>query len=433
MNGPGWRPSGVVFALGCLLVLATAWQADARAPARLPRRALWMETSANLRTLSSREAIRAVVARARAAGIDTLIPEAKNAWGFVIYESDIAPHIRTLPVPLAGTPAPSTWYPQAFDALAVLIEEAHAAGLQVHAAVNVFGEGLVVTPGVRLVGTLERHPEWMSVHVRAGADGRAAFVPSFAAGPIAFANPAHPEAQLYELAVLWEVVSRYHVDGIVLDRARYAGLDSDFSALSRAQFEAFTGRPVAGWPDDIIRLKDRGLRPGPRFSEWVAWRASVIRAYVRAASRLVRRVRPGLPVAMYVGAWYPVAFEVGQNWARPDAPPLFEAWSPAWSQASLLPDLDYLIVGLYYRTVTRWEALQRRQPLWRSVVGGAVLSRDLTEGTPLLGGIWFALHRGNRAAGEGAVRAAMRIADGLMAFDLSDVQVGDWWGVLGVR
>src|SRR3990172_8660842 len=102
------RSAGVLFLAVALFsaALAPAALAATPGPDRLPRRALWIEVSANLRMLASRETIRALVERARASGIDTLIPEAKNAWGFVIYESAFAPHIRTSPVPRPGYPPP---------------------------------------------------------------------------------------------------------------------------------------------------------------------------------------------------------------------------------------------------------------------------------------------------------------------------------------
>jgi uncharacterized lipoprotein YddW (UPF0748 family) len=417
----------------CLLVLLGGLAPSAEASFWVPRRALWIETSANLPALSSRTSIRAFVARARAAGIDTLMPEAKNAWGFVIYESEIAPHIRTSLVPRAGYRAPATWFPPDLDPLRVLIEEARAAGLRVHVAVNVFGQGLVPGPGSAPVGTVQHHPEWASIHLRPGPDGRAALVPATRIGPIVFANPSHPEVQAYELAVLWEILSRYDVDGIVLDRARYADADTDFSDLSRGQFEAWLGRRVRRWPDDVAQPAAEGVRPGPLFREWVAWRASVIRAHVRAAGRLSRQMRPGVPVGMYVGAWFPTIYRVGQNWARADAPVSFNAWSPAWSQASLLPDLDYLMIGLYYPTVTRWEAMRAGRSPLATVIGGALRGRELTQGTPLLGTVWLDLYREHPAAGEGAIRAAARLTDGVVVFDLSNVEQGDWWRVLPAR
>jgi hypothetical protein len=271
------------------------------------------------------------------------------------------------------------------------------------------------------------------VHLRTGPDGQNRFVPSTQIGGIAFANPSHPEVQAYELAVVWEVVSRYDVDGIVLDRTRYAGVDTDFSDLSRRQFETWARRPVARWPDDIMRFVNNRAQPGPMYPAWIAWRASVIRAYTRAAARVVRKVRPGAAVSMYVGAWYPIIHEVGQNWARADASRLSTAWSPEWADASLLPELDFLMTGLYYSAVTRWEAVQRGLYPTTSVVGSGMQSRLLTQGTPVLGTIWLELYRTNRRAGAGAMTAAVRTTDGLMIFDLSNVRQDDWWDVLDVR
>ncbi len=132
-------------------------------------------------------------------------------------------------------------------------------------------------------------------------------------------------------------------------------------------------------------------------------------------------------MAIYVGAWYPTAFEGGQNWGRADVPRLFPAWSPAWGEATLLPYLDYVLVGLYYRAVSSEEALRQRTPPWRSVVGGALLARHVTEGTPVIGGIWLQLYAGDRDRGREAMEAAASLTDGLMVFDLSDVAQGDWW------
>jgi uncharacterized lipoprotein YddW (UPF0748 family) len=423
------RAAAVVAALLCAILGVSVVAPAAAAGARVPRRALWIETSANLRALASREGIRALVARAAAAGFDVLVPEAKNAWGFVIYESDLAPHIRTSPVARAAYAAPATWFPREFDPLRVLIEEARAAGLRVHAAVNAFGEGLALSPGGPVVGPATQRPDWVSVHLRAGPDGAPTFVPSTRAIQIAFVNASHPEVQAYALGVLWEVVSRYDVDGIVLDRTRYAGVDADFSTLSRRQFEARLGAPVRAWPEDVLRPEGGTFRGGPLFPAWIAWRASVIKAFVRAAGRVVRGVRPGLPVGMYVTAWYPEVYALGQNWARPDAPPLIPAWSPAWAEASLLGELDYLMIGLYHRTVTRWDALRQGTSPFVTVIGNGLRGRELTRGTPLLGSVWMDVYRGRRAEGAGAVRAAEAVTDGLMVFDLSNLDDGDWWGV----
>jgi uncharacterized glyoxalase superfamily protein PhnB len=47
----------------------------------VPPRGLWIEPSANLVQLSTVEGVRAALDRAKAAGVDVVMPEAKNAWG----------------------------------------------------------------------------------------------------------------------------------------------------------------------------------------------------------------------------------------------------------------------------------------------------------------------------------------------------------------
>jgi hypothetical protein len=133
---------------------------------------------------------------------------------------------------------------------------------------------------------------------------------------------------------------------------------------------------------------------------------------------------------MYVGAWYPTIFELGQNWARADAPPIFRAWSQGWADATLLPDLDYVMVGLYYRAITPWEAVARHAPAWASVAGGSALARQVTGGFPVIGSIWLDLYKDDRPRGLRALGAVARLTDGQMVFDLSDVDEGGWWDTL---
>src|SRR5579883_2854728 len=75
-----------------------------------PRLALWMEPGANLLVLSRRDGVREVLDRARAAGVDVVMPEAKNAWGYVTYPSAFAPTIATSPLP-TRLPGPRTLRP----------------------------------------------------------------------------------------------------------------------------------------------------------------------------------------------------------------------------------------------------------------------------------------------------------------------------------
>lgn len=406
-----------------LIVLATGPSAAAR-PA--PRLAVWMEVSANLPTLASRELIAAALDRMRAAGVTDVIPEAKNAWGFVSYESAFAPHIRTSTAPRTLPPSydpPATWFPQEIDPLQVVLEEAHARGIRVHVAINVFGEGL----NAARIGVAFERPQWMAQHL--GADGRA--VPGSEVGTIAFVNPAHPEVQLYELAVIQEVVSRYEVDGIVLDRLRYPDGAADFSEFSRGRFEEWLGRPVERWPDDILVPTGGPLVAGPLFPQWVAWRATVIQQFVRAAERVVHGTKPDVAFSVYVGGWYPTSWQEGVNWAAPSrASPL--PWvTPAWQDAAIGHLVDFLMMGLYYVPVRAGEALQLGSAAWLSVEGGALMAQELLAGgAQPVGALLLPLYEHDPPRFRDALETVLRIHGAAMLFDLVYLEQFGWWDLL---
>lgn len=178
------RPA-LVTVVGLLMVLVItsvvpAAEADnpvagTRQAEGIEARIVWIEMSANLKQFSSREGIAASLDRIASAGFNTVIIEAKNAWGFVNYKSRIAPHIsqsplsrETSPYEYSRYPAPNTgWFDPNFDQLQVVIEEAHKRGLQVHAAVNTFSEGLNQLKDnefMRRLAPAYKNPEWQSVY-----------------------------------------------------------------------------------------------------------------------------------------------------------------------------------------------------------------------------------------------------------------------------
>ena len=500
----------------------------------MPRRALWIEPGANLKQLSTVDGVRAALDRAKAAGIDTIMPEAKNAWGYAIYPSAFIPSIADSPIPHSGPggsyPPPAEWYPRDYDLLGTIIAEAHARGLKVHAAINTFGEGYspmhagpsfmhpdfqatayvahrrVVAPNAtsyeltgidvprgqdqlvlytpasgrtspasrwgveaavasdavtevrdRSAGPNDPGPtavppngyvlsghgaaaEWLRGALAAGdhvtiGPVETRMEPSSAHGIFAFANPANPAVWNYELAAVREIVAQYDLDGIVLDRTRYDDLTEDFSDLSRAAFEREIGRPVAHWPEDIYTYVPQGYgitrRFGPLYKAWLGYRAHTIMAYTRAARAVARTVRPGVTVAMYVGAWYPVYYDEGVNWASPDVRPPYSWIGDAWVRAGLAPLLDYLMIGLYYRPVTMWEALRRHDGATISVQGSGIVGTQLTHGdTPVVGSLLLTLYEGRPAKLGRAIRMSDAVTRGTMLFDLVYLNTLNLWDAI---
>ena len=94
-------------------------------------RILWCDAEANCRA-STVDGVTDVTEKACRSGIDTLIVDVKPLGGEVLYHSGIAPRLGEVE---------GFVYPESFDLLQVMIDEAHPKGLQVHAAINIFSEG----------------------------------------------------------------------------------------------------------------------------------------------------------------------------------------------------------------------------------------------------------------------------------------------------
>ena len=418
------RVRAPVFILLLALLLAPPPRALGAVPP--PRIALWVETSANLPTLASRERITAMLDRAKASGVTDVIPEAKNAWGLVIYESTFAPHIRASRTGRTTPPVyqpPVEWFPKDLDPLRAIVEEAHARGMRVHAAVNIFGEGL----NAARAGLLFERPQWQAQHL--GPDGR--LIPATEVGTIAFANPVNPEVQLYELAVLREVVSGYDVDGVVLDRARFPDVTADFSDLSRQQFEAWLGRPVEGWPHDVLVSNGTRVRQGPFFPQWIAWRATIIQQFVRAAESVVRGTKPTAAFSAYVGGWYPTYWNESVNWAAAKTTPSLPWITEEWKQASVAEMYDFLMVGLYFTPIRSFEALSQGSSAWMSVEGGVLMAVELTGGaTVLVPSLLLSLYEFQPEKFRAAVETSLQMLGSVMLFDLSHLERFEWWTIL---
>jgi uncharacterized lipoprotein YddW (UPF0748 family) len=225
------------------------------------------------------------------------------------------------------------------------------------------------------------------------------------------------------------------VDGIVLDRTRYQDITEDFSPLSRTRFEASIGRPVQHWPQDIYTYEESGYwvtrRPGPLYRAWLGYRARTILAYTRAVAHLVHALKSKVAVAMYVGAWYPVYYDEGVNWASPEVQPAYPWIGPDWIRAGLAPLLDYLMIGLYYQPVTVGEAWATHHDSEISIQGGALLGLSLLHGeTPLVGSLLVSLYQQDPERLTRAVEMSQRVTRGAMLFDLVYLNQDDLWRML---
>lgn len=274
-------------------MLVGASSPDAAGPPADETRALWVVRD----SLTSAASIARLVDDARRSGFNTLLVQVRGR-GDAYYRSTLEPRAHTL----VGQPA-------AFDPLATTLDLARAAGLAVHAWVNVnLVASAQVLPSAR-DHIVNRHPEWLMVP-RALAQELSATPPKGPGylGKLArwtraqndaveglYTSPLVPEAADHVVSVVDELVRRYELDGVHFDYVRYPGAEFDYS---RAALQAFRDlmAPLVPAPDRArldARAADDVLAWADAYPDaWAAFRRTRLTALVLRLARTVRQVRP---------------------------------------------------------------------------------------------------------------------------------------------
>ncbi len=487
----------------------------------LQGRVMWVDATANLDRITTREGVRDIVIRCKQARLTTIVVDVKPVVGKVLYNSHIAEHL---------TEWKGKKYPD-FDVLAAFLEEGHTQGLEIAASVNVFSEGhkyyavgpayqrkewqsvaynvdrsLVSYDGSRLPIRAENEAEdprrttvyegdflvdraptagqelaveldadgrvagiidpallgeepleapeegrlllaqgaegdWVTQHLRAGdrarfdAVGRREPVTEAATEKIAaFVNPLQPDARAHEIALLQEIARNYDVDGLVLDRMRYADLYNDYSDVTRAAFEHWLGHTVARWPEDVLRFDPtpgEAPRRGPLYKPWLEFRARVIRDFLEEAIQQVHAAKPALPISVYVGSWFPEYYAVGVNWGSEEFHVPYSWASAHHNEAGYAEFLDWLSTGCYYPIPSREEARESHKEEALTVEASADLSTAAVQNAaPVYAGV-YALDYENRPDDFArALGVAARHSQGVMVFDISHIYNYGWWNIL---
>jgi uncharacterized lipoprotein YddW (UPF0748 family) len=256
-------------------------------------RALWV-----LRTsLSSPASVQTLVHSARANGFNTLLVQVRGR-GDSYFQSRLEPRAAEL-----------KRQPDDFDPLAAVIEMSRAAGLRVHAWVNVN----LVSSAVELPAAREhlvhRHPEWLMVP-RELAQELARVDPESPAyrGKLArwtraqsagieglYTSPLVPGAVEHTVAVVRDLVRRYRVDGVHLDYARYPSDRFDYSRTAIREFTAAQRRRLSTAVRrdvDALERDDLFAYPDAFPEEWRRFRIDRMTALVRRLRDAVKQERP---------------------------------------------------------------------------------------------------------------------------------------------
>lgn len=394
---------------------------------------VWVEVEANKKRIINFDAFENAVKKCVKAGIGSIILSVKDTTGFCLYNSQFVPHY--------------TGFDQDFenvDYLKAYIKLAHENAIKLYAGIDVFSEGRTKQFNPLSPGFV--HPSWQTEIYGVDETGAAKIQKVTDTNPIqttgsiddfneVFVNPVIDEVQDYEVSIIQELLANYDIDGIVLDRARFVGLSSDFSDYTRMKFEEFTGKPVSVWPEDIYRLvsSEDGLKVeyGSDFGKWITFRAQIIKNFIVKVRKTIDAADKKVAFIDYTGSWYPLYYLVGANWASDSYIPQEYPWvnGAEYAQTGYAEYLDKLLSGFYYSDVTRLEAKQKCRPdYWYSVEGsGDLVQKVVGDAAPYVGSLFLQQYQNDGACFHRAVEMCFQKSSGCMLFDLCYIEDYNWW------
>ncbi len=401
-------------------------------------RYIWIDAAANFRDFAnSRENITRDLALAKDVGFTDIVVDVRPTSGDILFTSSVAgaEQVKWLGAWVNGVYSKvertATW-----DYLQAFIDEGHRLGLKVHAGFNTIVGGH--SSGLGSAGILYRDPskkEWatyenLSTGIVNTMDR---------GGGTKFFNPVKDEVQAY-LCGLLKDLAKYNLDGIVLDRGRFDGIQSDFSNLTREKFEAYLGNiKLANFPEDVLppgatmqQVMNMGTYP-PYFTKWLEFRAKVMCDFMSKARDAVKSVNADIKFGVYVGGWYSTYYEVGVNWASPkyNTSHSYKWATPKYMEYGYAELMDQILIGAYASPLrvygsTEW-TMQGFCKLAKEKIRN---SCPLVVGGPDVGN-WDpdnkATQQQENQAIVNSVKACMDECDGYFLFDMIHLKLGNQW------
>lgn len=201
-----------------------------------------------------------IVNNAAAAGFNAILFQVRGSAD-AYYASGLEPWaLRVSGQAFGQAPAPF------WDPLAYFVQRAHARGLQLHAYVNVYPVWDNCTNPPPMTAPTPFYYTLQSAHGMTGDKLNGTqwtTLDQVACAEYLYATPASPAVRQHVKAVVADLVNRYAVDGIHLDRVRYAGRSTSCDPVSEAQYGApcFTnnGTPYEDWQREQVNTLVREI------------------------------------------------------------------------------------------------------------------------------------------------------------------------------
>ncbi len=328
------------------------WEwADQEKNADKPR-FIWVDAAANFPDFAdSKENILRDLTLAKNAGFTDVVVDVRPTSGDVLFRTAVGTQVKWLGAWLPGgytkIERTATW-----DYLQAFIDAGHSLGLKIHAGVNTFSGGNTTSLGSD--GLLFRDAgkrEWATQLLT--TSGIVNTLDQNSSGA-KFFNPANDDVQNYLCGLLEDLAAYNGLDGIILDRARFDDLDSDFSPYTKKKFEDYLGYSIQNFPKDVMTAgTTAGSLPASLpvyFKQWLEFRVKITHDFMEKARTRVKNVNKNIQFGVYVGGWYSTYYGVGVNWASPkyNTASAYPAWATAnYKNFGFADHMDHILIGAY--------------------------------------------------------------------------------------
>lgn len=321
-------------------------------------RALWVRRT----SLESEESIRRMIASAASSGFNTLFVQIADR---------------------------SATDPQTADPISETIAQAHAAGLRVHAWVDVVRVAVAGELPFARDHVIYQHPEWLMVPRAMAAELLSVDVhsPDYLGRMVRwtrtntdrvdglYLSPVVSEAASYVAEGVRDVVSRYPVDGVYLDHVSYPAADFDYGTKSVAAFrDAMRAQLSLAERQriDSIQALDPFAYPNELAEQWRSFRLAQLTSLVARVRSTVQGVRPAAIVSAAVTS-DPASAERDnlQDWRT-------------WAANGFIDALCPVVTGTDLSQVAAQLSLIRTlsagRPLWAGIVTNRLSQRETIDG-----------------------------------------------------
>jgi uncharacterized lipoprotein YddW (UPF0748 family) len=323
-------------------------------------RALWVTSS----SLTSADAIERLVSAASANGFNTLFVQVRGR-GDAYFNRGVELRAPALAA-----------QPEDFDPLGETLARARAAGLRVHAWVNVN----LVSSASELPSSRDHviyeHPEWLMVPRELAPE----LLPIDARSPEylcrlarwtransgtvegLYVSPIPAPAQDRLAAIVSDLVTRYPLDGLHLDYIRYPGPEFDYSREAVSAFEAdMAPRLAAADRARVSALEDLDPYAWPDLfpDDWRLFRQSRLTALAARLHSTAARARPGIVVSAAILPDANAALtEHLQDW---------RTWVDSDFLDALCPMAYTTDAGVFESQIAAVRALAAFKPVWAGI------------------------------------------------------------------